>query len=508
LVDSAGGLFPRDIEAYFKSSRDACDVALGYHGHNNLGLANANTLRAVEMGAILVDTSLKGMGRSAGNAVTEMMVMILKKMGVNLDIDEYKTMDIAEKYIDPLLHDVKHTPISITGGYADFHSSFLGTIMKYSEKYKVDPRELIVRVTDKDKVHAPETLVENMAEAIKSEKKEITSTRLNFGKYSELKDSWKKNSKDHLRILADEVVTEAKKKGKKSVFNIVMSDPEEKSDAVSDFIQESAYAIVGSMMAWDYEYMMELYPAIKGKYDYILLDSMIYHEDNRKKLVKLIEFMKEERLLMYHDLDLWSKSIASMLNVILGGVAGKKAVIKGKNRLVNAIVRYMGDIGGRFCYSNLMERELPEDKDDYEIIISCCAKTKLNEADVRGFRNIKWVIDARIGSIEPECIEYLHKRGIQLIRPDMRSVIAGEILHQVVNYNRVHNDLGRERIGDFTIVSGGLIGKKGEIVVDSLRSSSRIIGVARGDGTVDYDYDPSLQEILGRLEKEEPWKTS
>ena len=61
--------------------------AFGFHGHNNLGLANSNVIIALKKGAKIVDTSLQGFGRSSGNASTEHIVMILMRLGIDLEID-------------------------------------------------------------------------------------------------------------------------------------------------------------------------------------------------------------------------------------------------------------------------------------------------------------------------------------------------------------------------------------------------------------------------------------
>ena len=103
VVDSAGGMLPGDVERYFKAVRDRCDIPLGFHGHNNLGLALANSLRAVELGAVIVDTSLQGIGRSAGNTPTEVFVALMERVGIRLGIDPLQVMDVGEKFIRPLL---------------------------------------------------------------------------------------------------------------------------------------------------------------------------------------------------------------------------------------------------------------------------------------------------------------------------------------------------------------------------------------------------------------------
>lgn len=173
VVDSAGGMLADEMESYFQAVKDACDIPLGYHGHNNLGCAVAHSLRAVELGASMIDGSLQGLGRSAGNAPTEILVVALKRMGINIDIDPLAVMDLSENYIKPLIHKCGWDSIDVVTGYAQFHSSYMGVIKKYASKYQIDPRKLIIAVCERDKINAPEGLVEEVAKRI-SETEEPT----------------------------------------------------------------------------------------------------------------------------------------------------------------------------------------------------------------------------------------------------------------------------------------------------------------------------------------------
>jgi len=182
VVDSAGGMLPNDVEAYFTATRDQCGIALGFHGHNNLGLAVAHTLRAVELGAAVVDTSLQGMGRSAGNAPTEMVLAALDRMGYSTGMDTLYAMDVGEKYIRPLIRSHGIRSLDIVCGQAQFHSSYMSVIRKFSSQYRIDPRKLIMAVTEVDKVNAPTELVESIAKRIRAES-EVFTARFDFDEY-------------------------------------------------------------------------------------------------------------------------------------------------------------------------------------------------------------------------------------------------------------------------------------------------------------------------------------
>ena len=183
IVDSAGGMLPSDLEVYFYAVQDVCDIPLAFHGHNNFGLAVAHTLRAVELGAVIVDSSLQGMGRSAGNTPTEILVATLKRMGIDLGIDPLEVMDIGEKYIRPLIRRRGLGSLDVVGGYAQFHSSYMGIIRQYSSKYRIDPRALIIGVCELDKVNAPPELVERVAQRINAESDEVFTARFDFDEY-------------------------------------------------------------------------------------------------------------------------------------------------------------------------------------------------------------------------------------------------------------------------------------------------------------------------------------
>lgn len=184
IVDSAGCMLPQDIERYYKSiNKKDKNICLGFHGHNNLGMSVANSLKCVELGFDFVDCSFQGLGRSIGNTPTEMFVMALKKKYgekiINIDIPrllEYGYVvlkDITDKELD--------SPLDLICGYTGFHSSFLKDIYKCCNQYDIDPLRLIIAYTKYNQVDMNYELLKKIAGNLP--KDDFEDHPYNFRKY-------------------------------------------------------------------------------------------------------------------------------------------------------------------------------------------------------------------------------------------------------------------------------------------------------------------------------------
>lgn len=71
FADSNGALFPEKVAAIYEEYSSGQPILLGFHAHDHLGLAQANTLAAIKHGASYVDASLAGIGKGMGNLKME-----------------------------------------------------------------------------------------------------------------------------------------------------------------------------------------------------------------------------------------------------------------------------------------------------------------------------------------------------------------------------------------------------------------------------------------------------
>lgn len=98
MVDSYGGVYPEDVKEIYKLVRSQMKTKIGFHGHNNLELALINTLTAIECGADMVDATITGMGRGAGNLKTELLLTALNQK-YNLDLDFNALTSVTDAFI-------------------------------------------------------------------------------------------------------------------------------------------------------------------------------------------------------------------------------------------------------------------------------------------------------------------------------------------------------------------------------------------------------------------------
>jgi len=164
VVDSAGALLPADVRVRTSALVDALTIPVGFHAHNNLGLAIGNTLAALDAGARQVDGCLRGLGAGAGNAPTELLAAVLNRRCADGPIDVFALTDAAEFIVAPMM---PYQPIpdrdAIASGYAGVHTTFLLHARHAGERYGVDPQALLLELGRRHAVAGQEDLILEVA---------------------------------------------------------------------------------------------------------------------------------------------------------------------------------------------------------------------------------------------------------------------------------------------------------------------------------------------------------
>jgi 4-hydroxy 2-oxovalerate aldolase len=164
VVDSAGALTIPEARARVAALRGGLSCQVGFHAHNNLSLAVANSLAALEEGVDQVDGCTTGLGAGAGNCPTEVLVATCEKSGIPTGVDPLKIMDAAQEVVRPIRPE--QGVIDRDGlllGYAGVYGSFLLHAKRAAERYGVDTKAILLELGKRKVVGGQEDMIIDVA---------------------------------------------------------------------------------------------------------------------------------------------------------------------------------------------------------------------------------------------------------------------------------------------------------------------------------------------------------
>jgi 4-hydroxy 2-oxovalerate aldolase len=137
LMDSAGASLPNEVKLKISVLVEHLKIPVGFHAHNNLGMAVANSLTAIGRGATMIDATTRGLGAGAGNCQLEALVALLHKIGYETGLDLRELLKNTE-IISRLKGPQEISPMSIMSGINGVFSGFAPHVERISKEYKVE----------------------------------------------------------------------------------------------------------------------------------------------------------------------------------------------------------------------------------------------------------------------------------------------------------------------------------------------------------------------------------
>ncbi|MCF6431153.1 4-hydroxy-2-oxovalerate aldolase [Leisingera sp. MMG026] len=161
LMDSAGNYDPRDTSEKIGLLAAELDVPVGFHAHNNLGLAIANSVAAAEAGATILDGTMRGFGAGAGNTQLEVLCAVLERYGFETGTDVFALCEAVEAL--PELPPVQRRTIvgtsNLISGIYGVCAGFEKHVTRAAQDFGVAPRYIYEELSRCNAVAGQEDLI-------------------------------------------------------------------------------------------------------------------------------------------------------------------------------------------------------------------------------------------------------------------------------------------------------------------------------------------------------------
>ncbi len=164
FMDSAGNFLPDDVQQRVELLASELSIAVGFHGHNNLGVAIANSIAAADAGATLLDACARGFGAGAGNTQIEVLIAVLERLGYSTGINLYKILDAADLAEKMLMKEVPSIKsVSVVSGMAGVFSGFMRPVTRIAQEFNIDPRDIFFELGRRKIVAGQEDIILEVA---------------------------------------------------------------------------------------------------------------------------------------------------------------------------------------------------------------------------------------------------------------------------------------------------------------------------------------------------------
>jgi 4-hydroxy 2-oxovalerate aldolase len=139
FADSFGAYGPAEISAFIRKLKKLGFAQIGFHAHNNLQMAFANTMHAIGQGATYVDASVYGMGRGSGNLPVEILLSYLNKAGQENKYNVVPYLDVIQRFFLSLFEEFRwgYSLNSLLGGISNVHPYYIDELFG-SHNYTIE----------------------------------------------------------------------------------------------------------------------------------------------------------------------------------------------------------------------------------------------------------------------------------------------------------------------------------------------------------------------------------
>lgn len=480
IVDSAGGMLPSEVACYAKEIKNAFKgvgrtARIGFHGHDNLSLSTACSLAAVEAGCDIVDGALLGIGRSIGNAATEVLAMVLARAGYETGVNAWYAADLAEKTIRPFLEQRwRQSSLDQALGYAQIHSGFLPLLEKVSDKVGIGIRDIVLSLNSDARRNISEADATAAAISAKEKANEAqgnSSTGQQGIQGRAISSEFQDELNPDLVSYATEIRSQSLRMARPAA--IVIAGPW-RADVHKEIrlqqIRLMDQAVVGAIEVGNAVDLERVITEIDGTVDILFLDKTPRLADWGGMIEQLELRQWQSRVLPYSDEMSGLIGACHIVAIEANQRGAKEAAVLGDDeraQMVRSLLPYWGiRVSDHKCSSILL------------------IASKDENCEPQFHVGLTLIYDLMSGVINAEMAQKLIASGVEVIRLDVRAALAGEVMGLLEAQKLTNQDMGRGQICTVPVVAGGVWGNEGDAVVNSIKKPTHVIGIADGRGGI------------------------
>jgi hypothetical protein len=443
---------PDDVAAYTEESTFRTSVPLAFHGHDNLTLAVANCLRFVEAGGVYVDGSLAGLGRSGGNAATELLAVLLGRMGrLANPVNGERLVEFADAVMQFCVPGhTRPRAAEIATGLNFFHSSF-GRVVDHAvnETGASLFRTLLNLPEASRKMVKPEVALHAARQALKSQPASTSFP-------TAVSDRLERTQPSNLTELADRLRVDRGKFPQPRVVTIACGSSQ--SEVRVGPLRKNAGSIVAHVEIPDASAYAHVRADLADVCELWLVDN---------ELLKALSTDERQGCYVYDEERLAAVALADAMQML--GV-GKAALI-GENPAQRSAIHGLVTLCGEL--------------DSADALVACSREHPAGAEEVSKTRDGGVVFLLQAGALTIAGFHAARKRGLALWRLDCGAALVCEVERILSTRDRFQGGAGIRKLPDGrSIVAGGVVGEVGDIIVDHCLRPRFIIGEADGRGGI------------------------
>lgn len=319
--------------------------------------------------------------------------------------------------------------------------------------------------------------------------------------------------------ILEEVIKLAQHEGKLTGFCIGSTRKVSSGGLYFSPIRKTAQLIAGSVIVYKVMQAAEIARLVNGRVQYVFVDAEknVDQDNHNPEDVGNIEravreVVTQSTVLTYKGNDLSVDSIDCMLTHLLAdpvqGMSGKKVAIIGAGNVgcklalklvergahviltrrsrekLNTIVRALNYIKPSETIASVVGMTDNEKAAcDADVLVGLTPGTPaITDTMIERLAPNALVIDGGKGSLYPEAIKRAEELGLSIFRLDIRAAFESQVALLLEMKCILENTVGRRQFEGVSLVSGGLLGRTNEVVVDNVHRPTAIYGVADGRG--------------------------